>query len=293
MRGRTRGNKRAARGQRDTSTVVINVQKTFQVPIPAGSTSNAIGINIWQQLAASNMFIAYRDMYDQVKITGCTARIRGLNGSTSLTLANTPSICTAWDRNGLDPTEPTSGFTYIINYQDVTSYSSSIVSNWSPGNSFRINRHIYPSTIAEKSYYASCAGLRANNSGRSPAADFGQHVGQDFKPILLIGAYLGFQGEAVQSIGLMIEFDITCTFRGLRRFSTVSDNAEIQVTEMAGSYIQGNTGGEVTSTALNNWKRQNNDGKIDVNEQANSNTSAYNPGNEIPAEPVVKTETWS
>lgn len=292
MRGRVRGNKRAANGQRDTSTVVINVQKTFQVPVPANSTSNAIAISIWQQLAASNMFTAYRDMYDQIKINGITARIRGLNGSTALSMANTPTICTAWDRNGLEPQTPDGAATPIVTYNDVTSYSSAIINNWSTGNAFRITRHIYPSTISEKSYYAACAALRSNEVNRNPGADFIQHTGVDFKPILLIGAYLGFQGATLQSIGFMIEFDITCTFRGLRRYSTVPDTSATQISFMAGSYIQGNTGQQATSSAVNNWKKQNNNANVEDNTGANENTSPYNPDNEIPAGPIIKTESY-
>lgn len=279
MRGRARGNKRAARGQRDTASVVINVQKTFQVPIAQGNTSNAIAINIWSQLSDSNMFDAYRGMYDQVKITSITARIRGLNGSSALTLNNTPSICTAWDRNGLEPSNASESAN-AISYQTVTSYSSAIVSNWSPGNAFRINRHIYPSTISEKSFYVPCGAFTSEDPTRNPAYDFNTHLGTNFKPILLIGAYSGFQSTVQQAIGLMIEFDITCAFRGLRRYSVVADTAAQQIADMAGNFLDGADGTQYAATSSTNWTRVNNDGDI------NTGANTVNIPDERPTAPI-------
>nr|UCS96297.1 MAG: capsid protein [Cressdnaviricota sp.] len=265
---RARGNKRAAVGQRDTSSVVINVQKTYQIPLDVGATSNAIAINMWLVLLQSNMFQAYSGMYDQVKITGITARIRGLNGSSALTLANTPTICTAWDRNGLEA--PTSG-SPLLSYQTVSSYSSSLITNWSPGNAFRVTRYIYPSTISEKSYYASCGALSSNVTAadRNPAASFTNISGQDFKPILLIGAYAGFAGSVQQSIGLMIEFDISVSFRGLRRYSISEDENDVQISSMAGNYLNGADGTVNAAYQSSNWTRVNNDGDIGTTSATN------------------------
>lgn len=265
MRGRTIGNRRAANGQRDTSTIVINVQKTFQVPIPAGSTSNVILINIWQQLVESNMFQSYRGMYDQVKLNGVSAKIRGLNGSTAITNANTPTICTAWDRNGLEPTNAAETQS-VMSYQTATSYSSAIISNWSPGNAFRITRRLYPSTIAEKSFYASTGCFTVDDVSRNPAIDPLYHVGTGFKPILLIGAYAGFITTALQSIGFMVEFDITCTFRGLRRYSLTTDDAETQISAMAGKFTNGANGDLEIASASDAWKAINNDGSVQTTE---------------------------
>lgn len=266
------GNQRSANAQRDNARVVINVQKTYQIPVDAGNTSNAIAINAWFVLLQSNMFAAYRGMYDQVKITGITAKIRGLNGSTALTMANTPTICTAWDRNGLEQTstqaEP------LLSYNTVSSYSSAVITNWSPGNAFRVTRHLYPSTLSEKSYYAACGAFDVNDRTRNPAASYSNENGVDFKPILLIGAYSGFQTEAQQSIGLMIEFDINVTFRGLRRYSVVPETAAEQISGMAGTYLNGagaipgtSTQGQNQVAALTgNWTYVNNDGTVQSEE---------------------------
>lgn len=279
MRGRTRGNKRAARSQRDTATVVINIQKTFQVPLAEGATSNAIGINIWAQLKNSNMFESYRGMYDQVKIAGITARIRGLNGSSALTLNNTPTICTAWDRNGLEPSNAAET-TAAISYQTVSSYSSAIITNWSPGNAFKVTRHLYPSTISEKSYYAACGALAGADTDRNPAADFLSHTGSNFKPILLIGAYAGFAATAQQSVGLMIEFDITCSFRGLRRYNTTADPDATQIADMAGVFLNGQLAEKQTAAITGQWTRVNNDG--DINKGVDGETIP----NEVPQPPI-------
>lgn len=289
MYRRSRGQRRAANGQRDTASVVVNVQKTFIVPLPVGATSNAIAINIWQVLLESNMFSAYRGMYDQVKMSGVSARIRGLNGSSALTLSNTPTIVTAWDRNGLEslanpPTVVSSGQQPFLSYQTVSSYSSAVVSNWSPGNAFRVNRYIYPSTISEKSYYCPTGALSVESLERNPAATFATQNGVDFKPILMIGAYAGFAGSVNQAIGLMIEFDITVSFRGLRRFSVTSDDAATQLASMAGTFLNGQSGELNTTNAQSAWTRVNNDGVIE-------GTGAPTSSEEIPTSPPVKTES--
>lgn len=265
MRGRTRGNKRAALGQRDTATVVINVQKTFQIPLFANDTSNAIAINIWRQLLTSNIFSAYANMYDQIKINGVTARIRGLNGSSALTLANTPTIVTAWDRNGLDNTTASNQNAEappIVTYNNVSAYSSAIITNWSPGNAFKITRHLYPSTMSEKSYYVQSSALTANATTRNPSSDYISRDGQSFKPILLVGAYCGFTTSVAQAIGFMIEFDITTTFRGLRKYQLTADNATDQIANMAGAYLNGANGASVANVGGTAWTRINNDGVI-------------------------------
>lgn len=278
MRGRTRGNKRAALGQRDSATVVINVQKTFQVPLPANNTSNAIIINIWKQLLTSNIFSAYSGMYDQVKITGITAKIRGLNGSSALTLSNTPTICTAWDRNGLDTAilPNTADTTPNLTYNDITAYSSSIVTNWSPGNAFRITRHLYPSTMAEKSYYITTQSLSLSQASRNPSFSITTQEGQNFKPLLLIGAYCGFTTSVDQAVGFMIEFDITVTFRGLRKTSSTADSPADQISNMAGSYVNGANGKDVNNVEGVAWTRVDNDGVI-------QGTGAPTSKEEIPA----------
>lgn len=286
MRNRARGNKRAAIGQRDTASVVINVQKTFQIPIPEEYTSNAIAINIWSQLETSNIYNAYSAMYDQVKMTGITAKIRGLNGSSALTLSNNPTICTAWDRNGLDNTGANafdSSKAPLIVYNDLTAYSSSVLSNWSPGNAFKVTRHLYPSTLAEKSYYVSTGALKANSSNRDPSFDFLTRDGQPFKPILLIGAYCGFNTSVPQAIGFMIEFDISVVFRGLRRTSYSVHNANTQVLAMAGEYLNGANGEIINLVDSTAWTRVNNDGNIQL-----ANGQPLNP---IPTEvPNIKVE---
>lgn len=263
MRRRRFGNQRAANAQKDNAKVVINIQKSFQIPIDANNTSNAIAINIWYLLSQSNMFDAYRGMFDQVKISGITARISGLNGSSAITLANTPTICTAWDRNGIETGSNTPTY---LSYQTVSSYSSAIISNWSPGNAFKITRRLYPSTLSEKSYYASCGALSLNEPLRNPGASFVSQNGIDFKPLLLIGAYAGFATAAQQSIGLMIEFDVVCVFRGLRRYSTTSDNAAAQISSMAGSCLDGQSGTVIVPNDTDNWTRVNNDGDVNSEE---------------------------
>lgn len=288
MRRRALGNKRAALGQRDTATVVINVQKTFQIPLSAQETSNAIAINIWEQLLTSNIFSAYAGMYDQTKIIGITAKIRGLNGSSALTLSNTPTICTAWDRNGLDSSTTTSSgdSTPLVTYSDISSYSSSIITNWSPGNAFKITRRLYPSTISEKSYYAATQALTSSSPTRNPAYNFLTSDGQNFKPILLIGAYTGFQTSVNQAVGFMIEFDITTVFRGLRRFSSTADTPTQQIAAMAGSYMNGQNGLKINNVEGQAWTRVNNDGNIQSG--ANGETTLGN--NEVPVpkkEPVT------
>lgn len=223
-------------------------------------------------------------MYDQIKLNGITAKIRGLNGSSAITLSNTPTIVTAWDRNGLDnTTSPAQNVSNppIVTYNNVSAYSSAIISNWSPGNAFKITRHLYPSTMSEKSYYITSSSLTANATGRNPALDYVSRDGQNFKPILLIGAYCGFTTTVAQAIGFMIEFDITTTFRGLRKYQLTPDSTADQISLMSGVYLNGSNGAAISSVTGTAWTRVNNDGNI---EQTDGTTI---PNNEVP---TIKTE---
>lgn len=264
MRGRAYGQRKAANAQRDTASVVINVQKAYQIPLKAGTISNAIAINIWYLLTTSPMFVAYRGMYDQIKLTGVTARIKALNASSALTLSNTPSIVTAWDRNGIDIGEPGAdeASPLYFSYDVVSSYSSALLTNWSPGNSLKITRHLYPSTISEKSYYVPSVYLSVNDPVKNPSQTIASQTGQNFKPLLLLGAFTGFAAPADQSVGFMIEFDINVVFRGLRRYSVSQGQTTDQITQLAGVYYDGNTGQFQTASANENWARQNNNGDI-------------------------------
>lgn len=60
----------------------------------------------------------------------------------------------------------------------------------------------------------------------------------------------------------MIEFDITVTFRGLRKFSTDADNPTQQISRMAGSYMNGADGDNYNNVTGRAWTRVNNDGVI-------------------------------
>lgn len=221
-RRRTFGNFRAANQQRDAATVVLNTVINANVAISEGQTAGSTFVNIWNYLYTHPFFPNYSGMYDQMHLDGVRAKITGSIQGTNATSYLTPTVVTAWDRNGFD-TNSTGSVTGPTP-EDVASYSSAITKAWSLGNNFTMNRSIYPSIMAEKSQYVSPLSLLdvgsnspANSVDRNPVQP-GRSPSIPFKPQLLL-AVTAPTGATVggQTFTFAVELDIQVTFRGLRK----------------------------------------------------------------------------
>lgn len=219
LKRRARGNMRAATQQRDSTEVVINRVLPLAIQFPQGADVGGSTVNIWQELRNSSFYSNYAPMYDQVKLCGVRAKINGSVQGNNQNAYLTPTIITAWDRNGI---------TGVSNAANISTYSSAISKPWSLGNSFVQSRSIYASTMSEKSQYVSPQSLDLPSTDVNNPANPSQIQAIPFKPQLLIQVSLPIgAGLGGQTLGFTVELDIICKFRGLRKGAQTTDPTQV------------------------------------------------------------------
>lgn len=229
---RTRGQYRAANQQKDSGTFVINATTVADV-----SSNAATMINVYDILRKSEFFSNYANMYDQFKINRIKIKLTQGNATT-----NAFTLVSAWDRNGLDlaqldiTSNALSGKAELS--QNIRTYSSAVTKSVSNGSSFSMVRYLAPSTMAEKSQWIAPAQLKdwyqgytAGSSNRYQQFNFLSGVSVDstnpsyiptdinlqFKPTFLMTLW----SQDVSSAVYNCEFDISVTFRGMRKSAIV------------------------------------------------------------------------
>lgn len=203
---------RAARQQRDSTTVTLNRIASFPVEIPIGTGSAGISIAHWNELRLSTYFENYAPMYDQMKLDKIKVKVVGSQAAAIQTSSISPAVVMAFDRNGLNAGQN-------LNPAAISTYSSSQMKNWSLGNAFTMYQTIYPSTIMEKGQYIPTDSLTDpsdDDSGTNPCTPISDPT-LPFKPITLIGISTGANQTAVQTYVFTMEFEYTVTFRGMRK----------------------------------------------------------------------------
>lgn len=237
-RRKTFGQYRAANAQRDSATVVINQVLNKSIPFDAAQTASATYVNIWDFLRQHPFFNNYSGMYDQVHLNGIRAKITGSVQGQNVNSYLTPLVVSAWDRNGFEsysgtPTPPAAvGDIHTPSVSDVPTYSSAVSKSWSLGNAFQQTRSLYPSLMSEKSQYISTASLTtptvrsvsgasviiSDDASTNPCNPI-RSPSLPFKPQLLIAVTAPTGATFPQAFQINIEFDISVTFRGLRKFT--------------------------------------------------------------------------
>lgn len=227
-RRRANGNSRAARAQRDSTTVVINRIATIPVLITPGDTNGYSTINHWDQLRLSNFFPNYSPMYDQMKLDKVRVKVTGNQAGSAQTSNLSPSVVMAFDRNGLDSGQALSSAL-------ISTYSSAQLKQWSTGNAFVMYQTIYPSTIMEKGQYIPTQSLvdpATSLEPSNPCYDTSDPT-LPFKPLSFLAVDIGMTQTSNQTFAFTCEFEYTVTFRGMRKpslgSSTPSDLRPLSV----------------------------------------------------------------
>lgn len=232
---RANGNMRAARQQRDVASVTVNKIASIAMtlvtdPVNQTTIANTAALPIWNQLRESEYFNNYAGMFDQVRVNKVRVKVTGQNTSNS---AVSPTVCLAFDRNGLDFSA-----TKIPDFQRLSTYSSANIRQWSTGNAFIMYQTIYPTTMGEKSQYIPTASL-LNSPASDPASNSSFILGNvdfpvsdgslilsptaspsiPFKPIAFIGAMMNnvASSSPTYSLSFMVEFEFSLVFRGMRK----------------------------------------------------------------------------
>lgn len=185
------GNYRAAAQQKDSTQVNLNIIHKASTIFakkqikPAGQGTTLVGVyalNIWDLLRRSEFYQSYASMYDQVKIDRIRLKLTPTNWSFNTQAVNSfkaITVVTAWDRSGLSDeqiyvkgtpsfgddepiigTQDDTDGLYVCMNNEVGTYSSAQTRNLNPNSSLSIVRYLYPSSMAEKAFYANTADLR-------------------------------------------------------------------------------------------------------------------------------------
>lgn len=193
---RARRQQRAADEQRDSTTVTINTDVSFD----CGQTMNEIykdkgedgwfdtgcmAINVYDVLRHSDYYQSFGSLYDQVKIDNIRARIIATNWATSresndeqkineIIKARSYVIVTAWDRSGISKSQVkfddkwnddvTNHKFYCTIGKNIESYSSAKTKHLGPGNAYEIVRQLYPENLYEKSQFVSTSLLKSQQN---------------------------------------------------------------------------------------------------------------------------------
>ena len=215
------GNFASAMQQRDSTNVVISCQEDVVLNMPHEANEVTLVRNCNALLINTPYFENYMGMYDQYKINAIRASMEMTNISNELLSATKfPSVCTAWDRNGIKissvQTNPgvqpgNEVYAYCLpSYQEVCSYSSANEKTIYYGSRWGVIRQLDAASMMEKSIYLPTTNTRDVLSHGNMYASW--------NPMLLIAIKASTtdpQLDRASKISIHWQFDVT--LRGLRK----------------------------------------------------------------------------
>ncbi|EDR24189.1 hypothetical protein EDI_017400 [Entamoeba dispar SAW760] len=244
LRRQAFGNFASAMQQRDSTNVVISTQEDVTINVPANGSEGTLIRNVNAILTSTQYFENYMGMYDQYKVNAVRASLEmTFIGNGLLNSATFPSICTAWDRNGVRiKVIDISGNKYfgVPDYGVVSSYSSANEKTLYYGSRWGVIRQLDAASMMEKSMY-----LPTTNTKQVLSQD---NMYSAWNPQLLISIKAPQNVAAANACTLTIHWQFDVTLRGLRKVLT--PNAEI-FRPYAGfiGYAKNNTGLVVPSSS--------------------------------------------
>lgn len=221
LRRQAFGNFAAAMQQRDSTNIVATLQEDVAITIPTGCNEGTIVRNAHALLCTSQYFRNYMGMYDQYKINAVRASIEALSLDGAISgPSKFPSVCTAWDRNGVQiktvnigsSQAPQYAFT-LPTYDEVTSYSSSNEKTIYYGSRWGVIRQLDAASMQEKSMYIP-------TSQTKDVLSYG-NIYSVWNPCLLLSIKAPVAiTQTTDSNIFSIHWQFDITLRGLRKLNT-------------------------------------------------------------------------
>lgn len=207
------GNFASAMQQRDATNIIVNANEEVRLIVPANGQEATVVRNINSIMTTAPMFMNYATMYDQYKLNAVRVGIEMTYiGNDLLNSATFPSICTAWDRNGIKPrvvkVEETPGFLLPV-YDTVSSYSSANEKTLYYGSRWGVVRQLDASSMMEKSVYLGTVNTKDVLSN--------DNLYNAWNPILLIALKSPRTVQVDSSVIFQIHYQFDVTLRGLRK----------------------------------------------------------------------------
>lgn len=253
------GNFASAMQQRDATNVVINAQEQVTMFVPSGAKEATVLRNINAMLTTSPMFFNYATMYDQYKLNAVRVGVEMTYiGNQLLNSATFPSICSAWDRNGVRPRDvivnPTAqqaqqfrGFVLPV-YDTVASYSSANEKTIYYGSRWGVVRQLDASSMLEKSVYVGTVNTKDVLTN--------DNLYQCWSPVFIMSLKCPRPVSEISTVIFQLHYQFDVTLRGLRKI-VVSDvntfKQEMTPNENFIGYKPDNGGCVVPNAAGNGW----------------------------------------
>lgn len=227
------GNFASAMQQRDSTNVVINAQEQVTMFVPSGAKEATVLRNINAMLTTSPMFFNYATMYDQYKLNAVRVGVEMTYiGNQLLNSATFPSICSAWDRNGVRPRnvlvnpdaaqdQQYRGFVLPV-YDTVASYSSANEKTIYYGSRWGVVRQLDASSMLEKSVYVGTVNTKDVLTN--------DNLYQCWSPVFIMSLKCPRPVSEISTVIFQLHYQFDVTLRGLRKI--VIDNLETFKTEM-------------------------------------------------------------
>lgn len=222
------GNFASAMQQRDATNVVISKQEDVSMTVPVNCAEATLVRNCNAIMTSTEYFRNYMGMYDQYKLNAVRASVEMTYiDNQLLNSATFPSICTAWDRNGIkinsvmtaeaiaEPATPAVYNFELPQYSQVCSYSSANEKTLYYGARWGVIRQLDAASMMEKSIYQSTTNTR-------DVLTIGNSYSM-WNPQLLISLKTARGVSVEQSVSFTIHWQFDITLRGLRKVGITDD----------------------------------------------------------------------
>ena len=295
IRSQAFGNMASAMQQRDSTQVVISTQEDVKLTVPVGCSEATLSRNCNAILTGCPYFENYMGMYDQYKINAVrvSAEMTYIT-PTLLNSATFPSICTSWDRNGIQIESVKTGvdtahenapiYKYRLPpYACVASYSSANEKTLYYGSRWGVVRQLDAASLMEKSIYLSTSNTRDVLSN-------GNLYGA-WNPMLLISlkSPVGMSGNDEGYCKISLHWQYEVTLRGLRKMQTNDGTARDGAT--MGGMIKFKPNADFVGYARDNKGfavlKDNTLGTQDTDWAVVGSTAEQNPGETRTGEPTI------
>ncbi|EAL43360.2 interaptin, putative [Entamoeba histolytica HM-1:IMSS] len=207
--------------QRDSTNVVISMQEDVSINVPVGANEGTMLRNVTALMTSTQYFHNYMGMYDQFKLNAVRASMEmTFIGNQLLNSATFPSICTAWDRNGVRINTAVINNTRYFQlpaYSSVSSYSSANEKTLYYGSRWGVVRQLDAASMMEKSMY-----LPTTNTRDVLSMD---NMYSAWNPQLLIAIKTPQAVNVANACTLTIHWQFDVTLRGLRKVLVTDENS--------------------------------------------------------------------
>lgn len=202
-------------GDNGVSTFEIADSLSILLTIPAGGNTGSRAVNLWNAFRLSQYYENYLGMFDSVHLGRVSITLTGHGQIILSSSSSSPTIVTAFDRNGIEPLAGSPP-----PYTVISTYQSARIRQWAVGSTIQEDIYIEPHSAAETMFWVPLGLLRpptgADDVPDNPCNVFSSPM-VPYKPTLLVGAIVPLVVAAQQTLQFSCQIRFDLSFRGLRK----------------------------------------------------------------------------